>query len=56
MTEQIAPWVPLIDATKIYLVGPAVTQYDFDQNATETALAHVGGRPVQAEVIGGPTG
>ena len=41
VTEQIAPWVPLIDATKIHLLGPAVTQYDYDQNGTEMSLAHV---------------
>ena len=35
------PWVPLIDATAIDLIGPAVTQYEFDQFGTEQALAHV---------------
>ena len=34
------PQIGLIDATKVYLVGPSVTQYDFDQYGTEMALAH----------------
>jgi len=41
IVEEIAPWVPLMDATAIDLIGPAVTQYDFDQNGTEMALSHV---------------
>lgn len=41
LMEQIVPWIPLVDATAIDLVGPAVTKYDFDQNSTEMALAHV---------------
>jgi peptide/nickel transport system substrate-binding protein len=39
--ETIAPWVPLMDATALDVLGPAVTQYDFDQNGTEAALARV---------------
>jgi peptide/nickel transport system substrate-binding protein len=41
ITEEIAPWVPLIDATSIELVGPAVTQYAFDQFGVEPSLARV---------------
>ena len=41
LTEEIVPQVPLIDATAIDLIGPAVTQYDFDQFGTEMSLAHV---------------
>ena len=41
VTETIAPWVPLVDATAIDLLGPAVTKYDMDQFSTEMALAHV---------------
>ena len=39
--EEVVPWVPLIDANDIDLLGPAVTKYDFDQFGTEMALAHV---------------
>jgi peptide/nickel transport system substrate-binding protein len=41
ITEEIVPWVSLIDATKVYLVSPAVTQFDFDQDSTEVALSKV---------------
>ena len=39
--ETVVPFVPLLDATAIDLLGPAVTKYDFDQQGTEQALAHV---------------
>ena len=45
-----------MDATAIDLIGPAVTQYDFDQNGTEMALSARRGRPVPAELMGGRTG
>jgi hypothetical protein len=41
ITEEIVPWVPLMDATAIDLIGPAVTRYDMDQNGTEMALSKV---------------
>jgi peptide/nickel transport system substrate-binding protein len=41
ITEEIVPWVPLMDATAIDLIGPAVTKYEFDQDGNEMALAHV---------------
>jgi peptide/nickel transport system substrate-binding protein len=41
ITEEIVPWVGLMDATNIDLIGPAVTKYDFDQFGAEGALAHV---------------
>jgi ABC-type transport system substrate-binding protein len=41
ITEEIVPWVPLMDATAIDLIGPSVTNYDFDQFSTEQALSHV---------------
>jgi hypothetical protein len=47
ITEEIAPWVPLIDATSIELIGPAVTQYDFDQFGLEPSLARVAVDPAQ---------
>jgi peptide/nickel transport system substrate-binding protein len=41
LTEEIVPWVPLVDATAVDLLGPTVTKYGFDQFGTEMALAHV---------------
>jgi len=41
VTEEVVPWVPLMDATAIDLIGPSVTQYDLDQNGTEMALSRV---------------
>lgn len=41
ITEQVVPSVPLVDATAIRLLGPAVTKFDFDQFGAEMALAHV---------------
>jgi len=41
LMEQVVPWIPLMDATAIDLIGPAVTKYDFDQNGTEAALSHL---------------
>ena len=41
VTEEIVPWIPLMDATAIDLIGPSVTQYDMDQNGTEMALSRV---------------
>ena len=40
ITEEIVPWIPYLDATNIDLLGPAVTNYDFDQFSSEQALAH----------------
>jgi hypothetical protein len=39
--------VPLIDATSIELIGPAVTQYDYDQFGLEPSLARVAVNPSQ---------
>ncbi len=41
ITEEVVPWIPLMDATAIDLIGPSVTQYDLDQNGTEMALSRV---------------
>ena len=45
ITEEIVPWIGLIDATAIDLLGPSVTKYGFDQFGTEMALAHVAVNP-----------
>lgn len=41
LMEEVVPWVPYLDANALDIVGPAVTQYQFDQNAGEIAFAHV---------------
>jgi peptide/nickel transport system substrate-binding protein len=41
VTEEIVPWVPLMDATNIDLLGPAVTKYDQDAFGTEMSFAHL---------------
>ncbi|MGE0028670.1 MAG: ABC transporter substrate-binding protein [Thermoleophilia bacterium] len=41
ITETVVPWIPLIDATAIDVIGPSVTRYGFDQFGNEMALAHV---------------
>ena len=40
ITEEVVPWIPYLDATNVDLLGPAVTNYDFDQFSSEQALAH----------------
>ena len=45
ITEEIVPWIGLMDATAIDLLGPSVTKYGFDQFGTEMALAHVAVNP-----------
>jgi peptide/nickel transport system substrate-binding protein len=47
ITEQIAPWVPLMDANNLDLLGPAVTKYGYSQFGDEGALAHYGVDPSQ---------
>ena len=47
LTEQIVPWIPLMDATNIDLLGPAVTKYGYDQFGAETGLAHVAVDPAK---------
>ncbi len=41
LMEEVVPWVPYLDANNIDVVGPAVTQYEFDQFASEMAFAHL---------------
>ncbi len=41
LTEEIVPQVGLVDATSVELVGPSVTQFDFDQFGLEVSLARV---------------
>jgi peptide/nickel transport system substrate-binding protein len=41
LVEEIVPQITLLDATATDLLGPAVTNWDYDQNGSEMALAHV---------------
>jgi peptide/nickel transport system substrate-binding protein len=41
MMEQVVPWVPYLSANKIYVIGPKVTKWSFDQFGTTVAYAHV---------------
>ena len=47
------PQVGLLDATSLELVGPAVTQYDYDQFGLEPSLARLAVDPSQTELRGG---
>lgn len=47
LTEEIAPWVPWLFANETHLIGPAVTKWEYDQFATETAYAHVAVDPAK---------
>lgn len=40
MTD-VVPWVPYMNALHTNLLGPAVTQWDYDQDSGESSLAHV---------------
>jgi len=39
LTEEIVPQVGLVDANDVALVGPSVTQFDFDQFGLEVSMA-----------------
>jgi peptide/nickel transport system substrate-binding protein len=39
--EEIVPWVPYSFANSVEIQGPAMSQYEFDQNAGEMAFAHI---------------
>jgi peptide/nickel transport system substrate-binding protein len=41
LMEDVVPWVPYIWTKNVDLIGPAVTQYDYDQFSGETAYAHI---------------
>ena len=47
LTEEIVPQVGLIDANDVALVGPAVTQFDYDQFGLEPSLARLAVDPSQ---------
>jgi len=39
--EQVVPWVPYLDATNVDIIGPAVTQYVYDQFSGTAAYSRV---------------
>lgn len=41
LMEEIVPWVPILDASTIYILSDRVAKYEFDQFATETAYSKV---------------
>jgi ABC-type transport system substrate-binding protein len=41
LTTQIVPWVPYMSAKAVYIIGPNVTRWNFDQSSGYPALAHV---------------
>jgi peptide/nickel transport system substrate-binding protein len=41
LSEDIVPWVPYMWANTVTILGPNVTQWNFDQSAGFTAFAHV---------------
>ncbi len=47
LMEEVVPWVPYLFANNIDVIGPAVTQYEFDQFASEMAFAHLAVDPAK---------
>lgn len=41
LTRDIVPWIPYMSAKTVTILGPNVTQWQFDQSAGFTSLAHV---------------
>ncbi|MDQ4096114.1 MAG: ABC transporter substrate-binding protein, partial [Actinomycetota bacterium] len=49
LMEDVVPWVPYLWEQHTGIFGPAVTQFDYDQFAGETAYAHVAVDPAAQE-------
>jgi ABC-type transport system substrate-binding protein len=45
--EEVVPWVPMLDLNQINVLGPTVTQWEYDQASSFTSYAHVGVDPSQ---------
>jgi peptide/nickel transport system substrate-binding protein len=41
LTTQVVPWIPYMSAKAVYIIGPNVTKWNFDQSSGYPALAHV---------------
>ena len=41
LTTQIVPWVPYLWANNVFIIGPNVTKWNFDQSSGYPGLAHV---------------
>ena len=41
LSTQIVPWVPYLWANNVFIIGPNVTRWNFDQSSGYPALSHV---------------
>ena len=41
LTTQIVPWIPYMWANNVFIIGPTVAKWNFDQSTGYPALAHV---------------
>jgi hypothetical protein len=41
LMSRVVPWVPYMWAKAVYIIGPNVTRWNFDQSSGYPALAHV---------------
>lgn len=47
VSEDIVPYIPYLDATRIRMVGPSVTAYDYDQGYADIAIDHIAVDPAK---------
>ena len=47
LTEEVVPWVPYLSRANVDVIGPAVTEYAFDQFPTVVGYAHVAVDPAK---------
>ena len=52
LMEEVVPWIPYLARGNIDVLGPAVTQYAYDQFATSTGYAHVAVDPEEQVAAG----
>lgn len=45
--EQVVPWVPYLSANNVHIIGPGVTQWEYDQSSDTTAYSHVAVNPAK---------
>ncbi len=41
LMDDVVPWIPYLARANVDVLGPAVTQYSYDQFSTQTGYAHV---------------
>ncbi len=39
--EEVVPWVPYLDQLSGFVIGEAVTKWEYDQSSGEPAWAHI---------------